>query len=75
MAPYTRQKWFELFRSAMMELRDAAMHKRISLARDEIAARLMRLGERPGTVEEREALHDALRSLASLEKLQGKSDC
>jgi len=56
-------------------LRDAAMHKRISLARDEIAARLMRLGERPGTVEEREALHDALRSLASLEKLQGKSDC
>jgi hypothetical protein len=69
MNDYDQQKWFELFTTAMLELKRAAMTGRIGDARAEIAVRLETLKQHPGLNQtEYHAVQDALRSLRVLER-------
>lgn len=69
MNDYSQQKWFDLYTTAMLELKRAAMTGRIGDARAEIAVRLATLQQHPnldGT--ECAAIQDALNNLLSLER-------
>ena len=69
MGNYNKEKWMELYHSALLELEHAKMAGRIGDARFEIAARIEKLCGLPGLhSEEREALSDALTSLRTLER-------
>jgi len=69
MSNYNKEKWMELYHSALLELEHAKMAGRIGDARFEIAARIEKLCGLPGLhIEEREALSDALTSLRTLER-------
>jgi hypothetical protein len=66
---YDKQKWFDLYRTALLELNRAAMTGRISDARGEIASRLERLKQHPGLHQhEYQAIQDALNNLRVLER-------
>jgi hypothetical protein len=61
MNDYDKQKWFDLYRTAILELTRAAMTGRICDARGEIAIRLEALKQHPGLhQEEYRAIQDAL---------------
>jgi hypothetical protein len=69
MGDYSQEKWFDLYTSAMLELKRAAMTGRIEDARGEIEVRLATLQKHPnldGT--EYTAIQDALNNLRSLER-------
>jgi len=67
------QKWFDLYKTAMLELERAAMTGRIADARVEIASRLEALQEYPGLhPEERQAIRDAHSNLRGLEQEEAR---
>ena len=69
MNEYDQEKWFDLNKSAILELKRAAMTGRIGEARDGIATRLQELEELPDLhTEERQAISDALSTLRMLER-------
>ncbi|HVI10152.1 MAG TPA: hypothetical protein VND65_17820 [Candidatus Binatia bacterium] len=69
MSDYEAQRWYDLYKTAVLELEHAAMTGRISDARTEIATRLQELKQHPGLhADERQAIDDALRNLRFLEK-------
>ena len=69
MNDYDEQKWFNLYRTALLELKRAAMTGRISDARDEISTRLETLKQHPGLHrQEYQAIQDALNNLRVLER-------
>jgi hypothetical protein len=69
MKDYDKEKWFDLYRIALLELERAAITGRIGDARAEIAARLEVLKGHPGLHQaEYEAIRDALNNLRTLER-------
>jgi hypothetical protein len=67
------QKWFDLYKTAMLELERAAMTGRIADARAEIAFRLEALQQHTGLhSEERRAIQDSLGNLLVLEKEEAR---
>jgi hypothetical protein len=69
MHDYDTQMWFELYRTAVLELERAAMTGRIGDARAEITTRLETLEKHPGLHhEELSAIRDALDNLRVLER-------
>jgi hypothetical protein len=69
MNDYNDQKWFDLYRTALLELSRAAMTGRISDARGEITARLEILKQHSGLHQnEHQAIQDALNNLRVLER-------
>ena len=69
MNDYDKEKWFDLYRMALVELKHAAMTGRIGDARTEIADRLEKLKQLPGLLApEHQAIQDALNSLRVLER-------
>ena len=72
MKDYDKQKWFDLYRTALLELNRAAISGRISDARGEIGSRLETLKQHPGLHQhEYQAIQDALSNLRVLER-EGK---
>jgi hypothetical protein len=70
---YDKQKWFDLYRTALVELRHAAMTGRIDDARAEIAIRLETLKEHPALhTAECQAIQDALSNLRVLEREEAR---
>ena len=69
MNDYETQKWFDLYKTALLELERAAMTGRIDDARVEITTRLETLGEH-SRLHEKEylAIRDALNNLHTLER-------
>jgi uncharacterized protein with WD repeat len=73
MNEYDKQKWFDLYRTALLELNRAAMTGRISDARDEIATRLEILKQHPELHKhESQAIQDALNNLRVLEQQEAR---
>ena len=73
MSDYDKEKWVELYRTALLELEHAKMTGRIGDARTEIAARVEKLHDIPGLhAKERQAIEDALNSLRTLEREEGR---
>jgi len=69
MNDWDNEKWFDLYRTALLELEHAAMNGRIGDARAEIDTRLELLKHRPGLhAMEYEAIRDALSNLRTLER-------
>jgi hypothetical protein len=69
-----KELWVDLYRMAMMELANAKIAGRIGDARIEIAARLQKLRDIPDLHSvEKQAIDDALSSLQSLERHEGRS--
>ena len=69
MNDFDEEKWYDLYRTALLEPDRAAMTGRISDARGEITARLERLKEYRGLHgEERQAIEDAIGTLRMLER-------
>jgi hypothetical protein len=69
MSEYDKEKWVELYRTALLELEHAKMAGRIGDARTGIAARIEKLHNIPGLhAEETQAIEDALSSLRTLER-------
>jgi hypothetical protein len=69
MDDYDTEKWFELYRTALLELERAAMTGRIRDARAEITTRLETLQQHPGLHQtELSAIRDALNNLRVLER-------
>jgi hypothetical protein len=69
MPDYNHEKWYELYRSALMEFEHSLMAGRIKTARVEILSRVEELRNIPGLyAEERQALEDAMSGLRSLER-------
>ena len=69
MNDYDEQKWFDLYRIALLELNHAALTGRISDARGEIATRLEILKQHPELHKhESQAIQDALNNLRVLER-------
>jgi hypothetical protein len=65
---YEQQKWFELYKAAMLETERAAMTGRICDARAEMISRLEKLGQHPGAhQDECHTIQDALLNLKMLE--------
>lgn len=65
------EEWFDVYRTAMLELQHAAMAGRIGEARSAIAARIEALRGLPGPHnKERRAIQDALNNLRFLEREQ-----
>jgi hypothetical protein len=73
MADYEKEKWFDLYRTALLELKRAVMTGRISDARAGISARLETLEQHPG-LHQREDQSDAGRacSLRTLEQAEAR---
>lgn len=70
---HEKQKWFELYKMAMLELERAAMTGRIGDARTEIAARLQALTQHPNLHnEEQRAIQDAINNLRVLEQEEAR---
>jgi hypothetical protein len=73
MNDYDQQKWFDLYRTALLGLKRAAMIGRIGDARAEIAVRLEELKHHPGLHQmEYQAIKDALSSLRALEREEAR---
>jgi hypothetical protein len=73
MGDYSQEKWFDLYTTAVLELKRAAMTGRIDDARAEIEVRLATLQKHPnldGT--EYAAIQDALNNLRSLEREEAR---
>jgi hypothetical protein len=74
-----KELWVDLYRMAMMELKNAKIARRIGDARTEIAARLEKLHDIPGLhIIEKQAINDALSGLHSLgrtEELDADTEC
>jgi hypothetical protein len=71
MNDYDQQKWFNLYRTVLLELKRAAMTGWIGDARAEIAVRLEALKHHPGLHKmEYQAIKDALNALSSLRALE-----
>ena len=69
MNDYQSQKWFDLYRTAILELERAAMTGRIGDARAEITTRLEALRQHPNLHQpELSAIQDALNNLRGLEQ-------
>jgi hypothetical protein len=69
MKDHGKEKWFDLYRTALLELERAAMTWRIGDARAEIAVRLEVIKAYPGLHQaEHEAIRDALNNLRTLER-------
>jgi hypothetical protein len=69
MNDYEKEKWFELYKTAMLELHRTAVRGRISDARTEIAARLGKIKEHPGLHDdEHRAIKYAITGLCALER-------
>jgi hypothetical protein len=69
MNDYDEQKWFDLYRTALLELKRVAVTGRISDARGEISTRLETLKLHPELHrEEHQAIKDALNNLRVLER-------
>ena len=69
MGDYEKERWVELYHSALLELEHAKMAGRIGDARTAIAARIEALYGLPGLhTSERQALSDALGGLRVLER-------
>jgi hypothetical protein len=69
MNDHQKENWFELYRTAMLELQQGAMTGRIGDARIGIAARIAALKQLPGLhSEESDAIEDALNNLRFLER-------
>lgn len=69
MTDYDSQKWFDLYRTAVLELERAAMTGRIRDARSEITTRLEMLEQHPTLHEEElSAIQDAINNLRALER-------
>ena len=69
MRDYDSQKWFDLYRTAILELQRAAITGRIRDARSEITTRLEMLRQHPDLHHtELSAIHDALNNLRVLER-------
>ena len=74
MNEYDQEKWFDLYKSAIIELKRAAITGRIGEARAEIATRLQDLEKLPDLhSEERQAISDALSTLRMLEREKSAS--
>ena len=64
-----REKWEELYRSALLELEHSLISGRIREAREAIAVRLEKLHSLPGLhSEEQQAIQDALSNLRAVER-------
>jgi hypothetical protein len=73
MKEYDQQKWVDLYRTAVFELKRAAMTGRISDARGEIATRLESLKKHPELhQDEYQAINDALNGLRVLEREEAR---
>jgi hypothetical protein len=73
MNDYDQQKWFDLYRTALVELERAAMTGRVADARAEIVFRLKALKQHPGLHgAEYQAIQDALHSLRQLEQEEAR---
>ena len=69
MHDYDTEKWFDLYKAALLELERAAMTGRIANARAEITTRLEMLQQHPELHEEEYlAIRDALSNLYVLER-------
>ena len=69
MRDYDSQKWYDLYKTAMLELERAAMTGRIHDARAEITNRLEALQQHPNLHQgELSAIRDALNNLRVLER-------
>ncbi len=69
MNDYATEKWFDLYKTALLELERAAMTGRISDARAEITTRLETLQQHPNLhYTELSAIRDALNNLRALER-------
>jgi hypothetical protein len=73
MSDYDKEKWVELYRTAMLELEHAKMAGRIRDTRIEIAARIKKLHDIPGLhAKEKQAIEDALSGLRVLEREEAR---
>lgn len=73
MNDYEKQKWYDLYKTALLELERAAMTGRIGDARTEIASRLATLKQHPGLHDvEYQAVQDALHNLLTLEREEAR---
>jgi hypothetical protein len=73
MRDYENQKWFELYREALLELEHLKMTGRIADARAGISARLEVLKNIPGLHrEEQQSISDALSMLRTLEREEAR---
>ena len=73
MSDYDKEKWVELYRTALLELEHAKMAGRIRDTRTEIAARIEKLHDIPGLhAQEGQAIEDALNSLRTLEREEAR---
>jgi hypothetical protein len=71
MPDYSNEKWVELWRLAMLELRPELLGDRIAAARSEIDRRAELLEDAPMEfAQERRALSDALSGLRTLESVE-----
>jgi hypothetical protein len=72
---YKKEDWVSLYQSALIELEQARLAGRINAAQKAIVARVELLRGLPGLhAEERVALDDALRALASLQREEAHFD-
>lgn len=75
MAGYDREKWFEIYQKALLELEHAKMLGRIGEARGAIRTRVQKLKEIPGLhAGEQQAIDDALNALRFLEREEERYD-
>jgi hypothetical protein len=73
MTDYDHELWYELYRSALMELEHSLMAGRIKDARAEVLNRVEKLKSIPGLhAEEKQAIEDAVSGLRSLEHIEAE---
>ena len=69
MNDYEKEEWWELYKTAVVELEHAKIAGRVQETRTAIVARVEKLQTLPGLhAEERQAIADALNSLRELER-------
>ena len=69
MTEHDQEKWVELYKATLLELKQSLMAGRIAEARAEILKRMEALRDIPGLHdEERQAIEDALNNLQFLER-------
>lgn len=70
---YTREKWLELYRLALVEIEKSLLGGRIMDVRDEIVMRVEQLDQSPElNIEERKAIAAALLALRTLDREDAK---
>ena len=68
MVDYKREHWVECYRTALLELDDDNLQKRIEEARRAMQKRLLELFRSPNSSDERQALEDASSALRVLSR-------